>query len=120
MKKETTNEENMIKCATDAILDRKGMDVVALHVGEVSPIADYFILASASNHSQLDALTDSVEEAMKKSGYEMKNREGRPQGGWVLLDYYDVIVHLFLSEMREFYSLDHTWRDVECIKYTSD
>ena len=113
----TEIEKEMVKCAADAILDRKGYDVVSLHVGEVSPIADYFVIASASNKSQLDALIDSVEEKMRDNGYELKNREGRSVGGWVLLDYNMVVVHLFLHEMREFYNLDGTWRDAEKENY---
>ncbi len=106
-------EENMVKCIGDAILDRKGTDVVSLHVGSVSTMADYFVLASASSKPQLDALIDSVEEAMKNNEYELRSREGRSTGGWVLLDYGSVIVHLFSNEMREFYNLDGTWRDAE-------
>ena len=112
-----TNIENTINTATAAILDRKGYDVVSLHVGKVSIIADYFILASASNKSQLDALVDSVEEKMKDAGHTLKNREGRSTGGWVLLDYNEIVIHLFLEEMRDFYSLDSTWRDVDRKEY---
>ena len=113
----TDNLEKMIDTATAAILDRKGYDVVSLHVGSVSVIADYFIIASASNKSQLDALVDRVEEKMKEEGFVMKDREGRSTGGWVLLDYNDVVIHLFLEEMRDFYCLDSTWRDVERKEY---
>jgi ribosome-associated protein len=113
----TDNLEKMIETATAAILDRKGYDVVSLHVGSVSVIADYFVVASASNKSQLDALVDSVEEKMKDAGFELKNREGRSTGGWVLIDYSDVVVHLFIEDMRDFYNLDGTWRDVERKEY---
>ena len=114
---EKNREELMVKCAVDAILDKKGYNVKSLFVGKVTSITDYFVLASGSNVNQIDAIIDSVEEAMKKADYELKIREGKPQGGWVLLDYGDIVVHLFTSEMREFYDLDNTWRDVEKIEY---
>lgn len=116
-KMEKNREELMVKCAVDAILDKKGYNVKSLFVGKVTSITDYFVLASGSNVNQIDAIVDSVEEAMKKADYELKIREGKPQGGWVLLDYGDIVVHLFTSEMREFYDLDNTWRDVEKIEY---
>ncbi|MBO4863015.1 MAG: ribosome silencing factor [Eubacterium sp.] len=107
----------MINTAVDAILDRKGYNVVNLSVGEVSVIADNFVIATASNKSQLDAIIDKVEEGMRDNGFELKNREGRSIGGWVLLDYSEVVIHLFLPDMRDFYGLDGTWRDVTCEKF---
>ena len=105
-------EEMMIRIAADAILDKKGYNVKALKVGEVSPIADYFLIATGDNKSQLDAIIDNVEEKMRDNDFTLKNREGKSVGGWVLLDYDEVVIHLFSSEMREFYGLDGTWRDV--------
>jgi ribosome-associated protein len=58
-------------------------------------------------------MVDGVEESMKDSGYELVAREGKSQGGWILLDYNDIVVHIFDQEMREFYNLDNSWRDVE-------
>lgn len=106
-------EDKKVKCAVDAILDKKGYDVKSLNVGPVTSITDYFVLATASNVSQLDAIVDSVEEAMKLGEYDLRTREGKSQGGWVLLDYGDMVVHIFSQEMREFYNLDQTWRDAE-------
>ena len=110
-------EEAMVQCAVDAILDKKGYNVKSLKVGDVTPITDYFVVASGSNISQVDALVDNVEEKMRDAGYTIVTREGRGQGGWVLLDYSEVVIHLFTSEMREFYNLDGTWRDVESKLY---
>lgn len=104
-------DNEMIKCAVKAILDKKGMDVKAMFVGEVTAITDYFVLASCSNISQLDAMRDGVEEAMKLAGYTLRQREGKAVGGWILLDYTDMVIHLFTEEMREFYGLDNSWRD---------
>ena len=93
-------------------------NVVSLHVGEATIITDFFVIATGSNSSQMDAMVDGVEEEMKKAGYELMTREGRTQGGWVLLDYNEVVIHIFSTEMREFYGLDSTWRDVEKTTYT--
>lgn len=104
-------EGTMIQTACDALLEKKAEDVVTLHVGTVSSICDYFVIASGSNKNQIQALCDNVEEAMSKAGFMMKNREGHANGGWILLDYYDIIIHIFTDEMRTFYDLERTWRD---------
>lgn len=113
-----TREENMVEVAVKALLDKLGKDVVSLHVGTQTVITDYFVLATGSNKSQIDAMLDGVEEAMKSAGYVLTNREGRSTGGWILLDYSDVVIHIFSSEMREFYNLDNTWRDVDRKSYS--
>ena len=95
-----------LECAVNAIQIKWEKMWLSLHVGEVTVITDYFVLASGSNKTQLDAMVDGVEEAMKDSGYTLKQREGKSIGGWILLDYGDIVVHLFDSEMREFYDLD--------------
>ncbi len=105
-------ENAMVKTASDALLSKLAKDVSVLHVGDATVITDYFIIATANNTSQMDAMIDGVEEAMQQAGYSMKTREGRSQGGWVLLDYNEVVVHIFSPSMREFYNLDGTWRDV--------
>ncbi len=102
---------DMIKTAVNSLEDKKAFDIRILDIKKVSSITDYFIIASGSNKNQLQAMCDSVEEDMHKSGFNLKNREGYAQGGWILLDYYDIIIHIFTDEMRQFYDLDHTWRD---------
>ena len=103
----------MLQISTDALLKKMAKDIVTLHVGSIAPITDYFVLASCSNKSQMDAAIDGVEEEMKNAGFILKAREGGSDGGWVLLDYVDIIIHIFSTEMRDFYALDSTWRDVE-------
>ena len=110
-------EEKMLEISVNALQDKLAKDVVVLHVGEATVITDYFVIATGNSKSQIDAMVDGVEEAMKDAGYDLKLREGRSIGGWVLLDYYDIVIHIFSPEMREFYSLDSTWRDVERIDY---
>ena len=118
MSKENSREKMMVECAVKALQDKMGKNIVSLHVGEATIITDFFVIANGSNSSQMDAMVDGVEEEMKKAGFELKMREGRTQGGWVLLDYNEVVVHIFSTEMREFYGLDSTWRDVEKTTYT--
>jgi ribosome-associated protein len=106
-----TELNNMINTCCEALSDKKGFDIKILDVTKLSTICDDFIIASGSNKSQLDALCDCVEEAMGRAGYIMRNREGQSASGWILLDYYDIVVHIFSDEMREFYNIEHTWRD---------
>ncbi|SEQ42790.1 ribosome-associated protein [Lachnospiraceae bacterium NE2001] len=106
-------EEMMVECAVKALQNKMAKNVVSLHVGAATIITDYFVLATGSNKSQMDAMIDGVQEEMRNAGYELRTREGQAQGGWVLLDYGDVVVHIFDNEMRDFYALDSTWRDVD-------
>jgi ribosome-associated protein len=108
---EQTSVEKMLPIITEALLDKKARDVKTLHVGEVSSVCDYFVISSGSNKSQIQAMCDHVEDTMHQAGFPMKNREGLANGGWILLDFYDIIVHIFTDEMREFYNLERTWRD---------
>ena len=93
-----------------AILEeKKAADILALDISEISTLADYFILASAENVRQLDALEDAVEEGI---GLEL-NKEGEGDSGWILMDYKDIVVHLFTKEQREFYDLEKIWSDAK-------
>ena len=95
----------MVKIAVHALEEKKGEDIKIIDINGVSVIADYFVLASASNLNQLQALVDSVEEELFKAGYECKQKEGNMTSTWMLMDYGDVIVHVFSKEDRLFYDL---------------
>ena len=110
-------KKTMLQVAVAALQDKKGESIVQLHIGERSVIADDFLIVSGSSHSQMDALLDGVEEAMGRAGYTPRDREGSSDGGWILIDYNDLVIHIFLREMREFYDLEHTWRDVTRTAY---
>lgn len=101
----------MVKIAVHALEEKKGEDIKIIDINGVSVIADYFVLASASNLNQLQALVDSVEEELFKAGYECKQKEGNMTSTWMLMDYGDVIVHVFSKEDRLFYDLERIWRD---------
>lgn len=101
----------MAKIACDALAEKKGEDIRAIDISEISVLADYFIIANGSSESQVRALVDNVEEQLEKAGCEAKQREGYGLGSWVLLDFGDVIVHVFDRENRLFYDLERIWSD---------
>lgn len=101
----------MAKLVIDALEDKKAEDIRVIDISEVSVIADYFIIAGGSNRSQIQALCDNVEEKLGRSGYRAKQIEGYDTANWILLDFGDVIVHIFDKENRLLYDLERIWRD---------
>ena len=94
------------------ILDqKKALDIVIIDIGTKSSFADYFVIASASNENHIKALADSLEEDLLKQDYVCKHVEGYHTAEWILIDYADVVVHLFLKENRTFYQLERIWQD---------
>lgn len=98
-----------------SILDeKKGSDIVVLDISEISVLSDYFVLVSSENARQLEALKDALEDAVQLDN---RKAEGESSSGWILLDYKDVIVHIFDKDTRSFYNLEKIWSDakrVEC------
>lgn len=101
----------MARLACRALDEKKGENICVIDIRDVSVIADYFIIANGSNSNQVGALVDSVEEELGKAGYHVKQREGYGSGSWVLMDYADIIVHVFDKENRLFYDLERIWKD---------
>lgn len=101
----------MAKLAIAALEDKKAEDIKVIDISEVSVIADYFIIAGGSNRSQIQALCDNVEEKLGKAGFPARQTEGYDTANWVLLDFGDVIVHIFDKENRLLYDLERIWRD---------
>lgn len=98
------------------ILDqKKARDILVLNVKGLTTITDNFIIATGGSKSQLQALSDHIEEELIKDGIRPKNREGYNTAEWILLGYDDVIVHIFKDETRSFYNLEHIWKDAENI-----
>ena len=93
----------------DILSDRQAEDITQIDISKVSTFADYFVIATAGNVRQMNALIDTLDREMKQAGVEMGSKEGDPESGWVLLDFEDVIVHLFSQEQREFYDLEGLW-----------
>ena len=86
-------------------------DVVVIDVSDQLVITDCFVIASASNERQVNAIVDEVEEKMREAGYKPARREGTREGRWTLLDYVDIVVHIQHQDERDFYALDRLWRD---------
>lgn len=105
----------LVKKVVEALEDKKAEDISVIDIKEISTIADYFIIANGSNTNQLTAMQDAVDEAMYKNGVHQKQVEGNNNSTWILMDYQDVIVHLFSSEDRLFYDLERIWRDGKVI-----
>ena len=109
------DSKKMTALAIKAIEDKKGMDIRVIDIQGVSPIADYFVIASGSNNNQVKAMADNVEEMLGRAGCEMRQKEGYDTASWILMDYNDIIVHIFSEEDRLFYDLDKIWRDGKLI-----
>lgn len=103
--------KELAKTAIQALEDKKAEDIRVIDIREVSTLADYFIIANGTNRSQIQALADHVEEALGKAGLSLKQVEGYDAANWILMDYRDIIVHIFDKENRLFYDLDRIWRD---------
>ena len=101
----------MAQMAVEALEDKKGEDIRVIDISEISTLADYFLIAAGSNRNQVQALSDSVQEKLGCAGYMTKNVEGYDMANWILLDFGDIIVHIFDSENRLFYDLERIWRD---------
>lgn len=101
----------MVKLAYEALDEKKGEDIQVIEIKDISIIADYFIIANGTNASQVDALVDNVTDKLGRNGYEPKRIEGIRSASWILLDYGDVVVHIFSKEDRLFYNLERIWRD---------
>ena len=103
--------KELAKIAVKALEDKKGEDIKVIDISEISVLADYFIIAGGSNRSQIQAMADNVDELLSKNGGTLKQIEGYDAGNWVLLDFQDVIIHIFDKENRLFYDLERIWRD---------
>ena len=99
------------KIAYEALDEKKGEDIRILDISQVSIIADYFVIASGANTNQLLAMCDDVQEKLGRAGLELRQMEGNRSSSWILLDYGDVIIHLFSRDDRLFYNLERVWGD---------
>lgn len=105
------DSKEMAKLAIWALEDKKAEDITVIDISEVSVLADYFLIASGTNRNQVQALIDHVEEQLGKNDCHPKQIEGYESANWILMDYGDIIVHVFDSENRLFYDLERIWRD---------
>lgn len=93
--------------------DKKGLDIMLLNVGKATTLADYFIIATGTSSTHIQALADHLEKSLRDENHFMKHKEGKATNGWLLLDFKDIVVHLFNSETRAYYALERIWSDAE-------
>ena len=103
--------KRMALIAVRALEDKKAEEISILDISGISTLGDYFIIANGENRNQVQAMADNVEEKLGIEGYEPKHIEGYQTANWILLDYKDVIIHVFGKEDRNFYDLEHIWMD---------
>ena len=108
--------KEMVKLAVKALEDKKGEDIKIIDIQNVSVLDDYFIIAGGANPNQVQAMADNVEEELFKAGFEARQVEGYNTANWILMDYNDIIVHIFSREDRLFYDLERIWRDGKVIE----
>lgn len=108
--------ESILAKIYDAIDDKIGQDIVILNIGKVSSLCDYFVIATGSSSRQVKAIADSVEDEMTKIDIEPRGKEGITNQSWVLLDYGDIMVHIFDEENRGFYNLEKLWKDAPYVE----
>lgn len=108
-----TNSLEGAKLAYAALEDKLAIDIRVLDISKISTLSDYFVIASGSNSNQLKAMADAVDEKLFKAGFTLKHTEGiqTHNRSWVLMDFGDIVVHLFHKDDREFYSLERIWGD---------
>ena len=108
--------ESILAKIYDAIDDKIGQDIVILNIGKVSSLCDYFVIATGSSSRQVKAIADSVEDEMTTLDIEPRGKEGITSQSWVLLDYGDIMVHIFDEENRGFYNLEKLWKDAPYVE----
>ena len=120
MVKESINGEERVLLCVNASLKRKAKDLIILNVRELSSFADYFIICSGTSDRQVQAIAESIQENLKENGILPLGVEGERIGKWVLMDYEDIIVHIFYEPIREFYDIERLWSDAPRVEIEDD
>ena len=108
--------KEILKRIVNIIEDKKGGQTVVLDISEISSLADYFVISSANNINQLQAISDDLQELLEKEGLKINKVEGAKNSSWVLLDFTDIVIHLFTKEDRIFYNLERIWADAKQVE----
>ncbi len=109
------NSKKFALLIAELILNKKGYDIKILEIKKISSIADYFVICSADSDRQVKAIADEVEDKLRENGIRCVHREGYESLTWVILDYFDVMIHVFKAEARTFYNLEKLWGDAPII-----
>lgn len=114
------DSESLAQCAVDILSERQALDIALLDISRSASFTDYFVIATAGSPLQFSALAEHLEKGLKEAGQDLRHQEGTATGGWMLLDFVDVIVHIFTPEKREFYRLEELWgRTSPVVHFTS-
>jgi ribosome-associated protein len=106
-----------ISIACNAAENKQAIDIKVLDIKDISPIADYFIICSGNSSTQVKAIADEIEDKLTESGFPISHREGYDTARWILLDFGDIIIHVFHNEDREFYDIERLWADAEVVNF---
>ena len=110
-----------VKIIASAMLDKKAKDVISLDLRKIgTAVADYFVICNADSSTQVQAIADAVEEAMDAAGQRVVRQQGRENAFWIILDYTDIVVHIFKTDQRLFYRLEDLWADAVKTDYTDE
>ena len=104
-----------VEIAYKALDDKFGQDIVVLDISNVSVMSDYFVIATGRNPSQIKAMADEVIERLRKAGKRVRHTEGYSTAQWVLLDFNDIIIHIFDEDNRDFYNIERVWSDAQML-----
>ena len=107
----------LARAAVDIASDKKASDVILLDIRDVTTFADYFVICSGNNPRQIRAIADAIDEQLGEQGAKVLHREGDAEHGWILLDFGDVVVHIFGQREREYYRLERLWSEAKTVVY---
>jgi ribosome-associated protein len=114
------DSESLANLAVDVLSEHQALDIALIDISKTSSFTDYFVIATAQSPLQFSALADYLEKALKPEGHDLRHREGTAESGWMLLDFGDVIVHVFAPDQRSFYRLEDLWaRSNPIVRFTS-
>jgi ribosome-associated protein len=107
--------ESVVRVAAHAALEKRAIDLVVLNLEGLSTVADFFLVCSARSAPQADTIAEAIRGALRAEGVRPRHNEGSAESGWLLLDYADVVMHVFLEETRGFYALERLWGDAPLV-----
>ncbi|NCO23898.1 MAG: ribosome silencing factor [Candidatus Infernicultor aquiphilus] len=110
------NSLTVAKMVVSAAEDKKAKNTIILKISNLTPVADYFVITSGDSAPQLKAISNFIMRKLKENQIRLLHYEGKPETGWILLDYSDVIVHIFSEEKRNFYDLEYIWQEAKRIR----
>lgn len=111
----TQQEKKYLNAISQAIFDKKGFNILALDVRGISTMTDYYIIAEGTVSRHLNALCNAIEDKMEELQYPLFRIDGQNNGDWIVLDYYDIVIHLFTPELREKYALEELWQKAKIV-----